>query len=348
MKKPTFALRLLLGIVSFVLCLCLFVSAIAAIVIADVRTVIDKDNLKKLVNDLMFSPMAARQIPASSPRLATLHHIRLSEPSSQNDEAAGLVVEFVYDFLREQMGEEFDLTYDHVNAFFEESTAKEFLSEKIAAVISDACTGESETSITNEEIADLIRENKDLVQEHFGITLTEEKMQNLTTWVEESGLTQKLSQEGIMTMLGTGAEEPAVTGVASIKHIYDAVTGSAKLHIPTAIEAARFVTSDAVLFSILGICALLIGLLVLTNMTRIHLGLINSGSTLLAAGGIMLIPAAFSSVIAGLLPGTAGKLVLYLLNATVPAGLVTLALAIILIAAGIVLRYVLPKRKTLA
>ena len=69
---------------------------------------------------------------------------------------------------------------------------------------------------------------------------------------------------------------------------------------------------------------------------------------LIFAGGIMLAPAALSSVLSGALPGTAGKLILHLLNATIPAALVTLGIAVALLAGGIVLRVLLPKRKALA
>lgn len=353
MKKPPLIIRFLLSVVSFVLCVCLFVAAIAAILIADVRALTGKETLQKLISDLMFTPMASRQIPAAAPQLFSLHQIRLnSEPVAETQDV-GPVVEWVYSFLQEQLGEEFDLTYDHVNAFFEESTAKDFLSEKIAAVISDTITGEQTTSITNEEIAALIAENKDLIEKHFGVAITEEQMQNLTNWVEETGLTQKLSQEGIATMLGSASEggsEPVCTGVASVKYVFDAIASGEKLHIPTTLAAARFIISDTVMYTILGICILLIGLLVAANLIQIHKGLISGGVTLLLAGVIMVIPALLSSTLvgAGFLPGALQKLVQHMLNTTMPAALVTLGAAVALLAGGITLACVLPKRKALA
>ena len=351
MKKPPFALRLLLGLISFVLCICLFVTAIAGIMLANVRSIVSKDTLQKLISDLMFKPVASHQVPAALPQLGSFHHIRLENaPDEFLAESAkpGLVVEWVYGFLQEQMGEEFDLTYEHINNFFEESTAKDFLSEKIAAVISDACTGEQTVSITSEEISGLIAENKELIEKHFGITLTEETLQNLDAWVEETGLVEQLSAEGIANMLGEiseGGMEPLHTGVDSLMYVMKAVTGDEKLHIPTVMEAARFMISDTVLFAVIGVAAALLALLVLVNLVQIHKGLIDGGITLIFAGGIMLAPAALSSVLSGALPGTAGKLMLHLLNATIPAALITLGIAVALLAGGIVLRVLLPKRK---
>lgn len=348
MKKPPAIVRFFLSIISFVLCVCLFVAAIGTIVIADVRALTGKDTLKDIISDMMFSPVASRQIPAAAPQLAGLHQIRMDENFTMSDAKPNAMVEWMYGFLSEALGAEANMTYEQVNAFFEASTAKDFLSEKVAGIISDIYTGEQTTTITAEELTALVAENRDLIQSQFGVTLTDEQLQGLTAWVEESGITQMFTQEGIAGLLGENMGEPLCTGVESLYYVFAAITGDAEMHLPTLLEAARFLASDTVMYGLLGLCAALLALLVLVNLVQIHVGLIDGGITLFFAGGLMLLPSVLSSfLVGGYLPTNYQSLLQHLLGATMPAAVVTVVAGVVLIAGGIVLRILLPKRRAL-
>lgn len=347
MKKPSAGVRFLLGFLSIVLCICLFFAVIATILILDVRTAAGKDNLQNIVSEILFAPVAARRIPArgmADPGAGSAirqNHIRLSPvqdaPTAQDPES--LISGWVKDVISSgQLGEDSTITYEQVMSFIEESTAKEFLSEKIASAVNDYYTGNSTTTITDEEIRDLIDENKDLIQKHFDVTLTDEHMGQMLEWVETSGVTQYVSAENINVLLGIDPNTPVPEGADSISAVMNGILNGGKgINVASVIAAVRYLTSDTALLIAIGVCLLLMGLLMLTNCTRIHLGLIYSSITILLAGCVMLIPFALSDLISSLIGVKYGPLIQQLLQSTGIVSGIILGIGIALLVTGIVI-----------
>lgn len=333
-RKPSLGVRFLLATISFVLSFCLFFTAMGAMFVLNARSFTDKDTLQNTITKI----------------------------AQDNTE---VLVEFVYSFLEEQLGEDSPVSVEQVEAFLAESTITDFLSEKIAAVVSSVYNGDNAPVITEEEVAEQLQENAALIEKHFEVTISEENIQEITNMVKESGVLDMLNPENILALLnqsesqipgndnisddilgdfaqsgGSSSSEAAAsdipTGFDSLEAIVNSVIGGEMPGIPLLLEAARFLTSDTILFGAIGISILLIALLIVVNIKQIHLGLIKSGIPVLIAGGLMLLPVALSSVISQTVDKTIGNLLLAFISATIPIGATAAGIGLALIIGGIV------------
>jgi len=343
-KKLPLGVRFLLGLISFLLCICLFVATVATILVMDLRAIVDKDNLQNMINEILFSPIASQQLPIRGMGIdVTLRQndIRLADVSQVQtpsvEEGVGMVVDLVYDLIQEQMGDELGVTYEQVASFFEESTAKEFVSDKLSSIIYDCYTGEITTTITPDEIQELIVENKSLLQEHFNLTISEEDLSSAVQWVQESGALDIITEENIENVLGISLDTPAPEGADSITNIIGSISNGEEVDVAAIMAAFRFITSDTALYALIGVCVALSLLLMLVNCTRVYLGFIDSGIAVILAGLIMMIPSAFADMLAELVGGPVGRVVQLFTQATGPVSTTAAGIGLALLVLGIVI-----------
>lgn len=341
-KRPHFLVRLLLALVSFVLSTCLFVTAMGAMFILNARSFTDKDTLQHTITQI----------------------------AKDNTE---IMVDLLHDFLSEQMPEDAPISKEQVDAFLAESTITDFIADKVATIVSSAYNGETAPIVTVEEVADQLQTNAELIEKHFEVTVSEENIQEVTGWVEESGILDLFNAENLQNLLnqgsgqimpdgfvngdmfenfgqssgGSGSEDAQVpeaapetaavpTGFDSLQAIVTTVESGNLPSFSLLLEAARFLTSDTALFTVIGVSVLLIALLILVNIAQVHLGLIKSGIPVLIAGGIVLLPVILGSVITQSVDATVGRLVTSFFSATIPIGATTIAIGLALIIGGIV------------
>ena len=143
-KLPT-GVRVLLGFLSVILCILLFLSTLVTIIVADVRLVTSKDGLQTIITQALFpTPAPVRPIGALAAGVPVL-----SPVSGTGNEAQGAIVDAIYGMLSEQFGEELPISQEQVEQFLSDSTLPEFVSEKVAGIVNDIYTGKSTTTITN-------------------------------------------------------------------------------------------------------------------------------------------------------------------------------------------------------
>ncbi len=327
-QKPSLGVRFLLATISFVLSFCLFFTAMGAMFILNVRTFTSKNTLQNTINHVV----------------------------EENTEA---IVDLAYNFLNEQLGEENPVSREQVAAFLVESSVMDFLAEKVAAAVDAVYNGSSAPIITSEEVTELVQENAALIEKHFEVSVSEDNLQDMTDWVEESGILDMLTPEYLQSLLSgeasrlpgnpdddivgdfgqggsSSSNAPASAGIDSINAILDTVQGGQLPSLPQLLEGARFLTSDTILYTVIGIAVFLVALLIVVNMKQIHLGLIKSGIPVLIAGGLMLLPVALSSVISQAVDKTVGNLLLSFISATIPIGATAAGIGLALIIGGIV------------
>jgi hypothetical protein len=240
-----------------------------------------------------------------------------------------MVVDFLFDMLQEQMGEEMPIDKESVEALLSESTVPEFLSEKMASIMSDVLTGEATTTITADEIVELVEENKTLIEDVIGMEITQEHLDAVTQWVEEADISNTV-QEVVKGNLGfkdnagaqpegddlgvvDGSQGSMLGGVLSGQTSLDSVMNG---DIQTLLALFREVTSTNVLLTVLGGCAVLILLLFLANYWKLHAALRGVGITSMIASLPFCIPTALVFAVPSLFEVPGLNIVVMLLRLT--------------------------------
>jgi len=266
-KKPPVVVRVLLGIVSVVLCIALFATMVAAMVIGDIRVLTNKDNLQTFFSQVLFAT-PKKNAPVILRQGVGVGGVRLEEPEAGLTDVQQMLVDYVYGMLEEQFGEEMPITEEKVEELLDQSTVPEFLSEKMAGIMSDVLTGEVTTTITPEEVVELLEENEALIEDTFGVEITDEHKNTISAWVEEADIVGTVEQV-VKGNLGfkDPAMHPDVEGgegnIAGSDNI--SVDNILNGDISSLLALFREITSTTVLLSVLGVAAVIVLLLFLLN-----------------------------------------------------------------------------------
>ena len=334
-KKPPVAVRALLGIVSVLLCIVLFVSMLAAIVIADVRVLTNKDNLQTFISQVLFAT-PKKNAPVILRQGIGVGGVRLDEPEAGLPDTQQMIVDYVYGMLEEQFGEELPITEEKVEELLEQSTLPEFLSEKMASIVSDIYTGEVTTTITAEEVVELMEENAGLIKDTFGVEITQEQMDAVAGWVEEADIAGTV-QEVVKGNLGLKDPDnyppaPGDEGVGSTTTgrsqmqgniIEGLVAGDVTVEsvmnggIPTVLALIREATSVKMLLTFLGAAAVIVLLLFLLNYWKPYAAVRCVGITAMVAALPFVITSILVLAVPALLAEMALSIVAVLLKPTI-------------------------------
>lgn len=355
-KLPT-GVRVLLGFLSVILCILLFVSTLVTIIVADVRLVTSKDGLQTIITQALFPTSApVRPIGALAAGVPVL-----SPVSGTGNEAQGAIVDAIYGMLSEQFGEELPISQEQVEQFLSDSTLPEFVSEKVAGIVNDIYTGESTTTITKEEVMDLLTENADLIKENLGVELNTEAIEAVGKWVEENDVMSTV-QEEVSKLTGlkpSTSVKPDGTGKPSTGTTTDeevVLLGTTEMlqallsgdfsvaTIPNILNLVRTLTSVTALLICLGVCLLIIGLLMLTHWGRPFAAIRSVGIPVMIAGIVMSVPAILAVVMPSLFAGTVMVIAKQILAMTGYVGYGVAALGLAMIVVGAVLNSKMKKK----
>lgn len=282
MKRLSPGVRFLLGFITFLLCIVLFVTTVAGILVSNVAQVLSsQENLENLLRQVLFVDMhksislrnapigntpALRQAPVKN--LAP-SHLRLSE-----QQTASSMVDWIYEALAEDFGDELQVDLQTVKEFVERSTLDDFLVEKGAALINDVYTGESTVTLGADEIKEKIEENAALIEEYFGVPVDTQVITDVTTVIEENEYVARIEEEGIVNIIMNpqgsttpdGSENPNSVDTQQIQKT---------------IETVRTVVAMQTVMMVAGAVLLLILLILLVNIKQIWVGLNKAGVTLM-------------------------------------------------------------------
>ena len=355
-QLPT-GVRVLLGFLSVILCILLFVSTLVTIIVADVRLVTSKDGLQTIITQALF-PTSAPVRPIGA--LAAGGPV-LSPVSGTGNEAQGAIVDAIYGMLSEQFGEELPISQEQVEQLLTNSTLPEFVSEKVAGIVNDIYTGESTTTITKEEVMDLLTENANLIKENLGVELNTEAIEAVGKWVEENDVMSTVQEE--VSKL-TGLKPPAsvkpdgtgkpITGTTTDEEVV--LLGTTEMlqallsgdfsvaTIPNILNLVRTLTSVTALLICLGVCLLIIGLLMLTHWGRPFAAIRSVGIPVMIAGIVMSVPAILAVVMPSLFTGTVMVIAKQILAMTGYVGYGVAALGLAMIVVGAVLNSKMKKK----
>lgn len=349
MKRLSPGVRFLLGFITFLLCVALFVTTVAGIVVSNVVQILSsQENLENLLRQVLFvdmqHPVSTRNAPlGNAPALRQLPvktlapaDIRFSE-----QQTATSMVEWIYEALAEDFGDELQVDLETVKEFVERSTLDDFLVEKGAGLINDVFTGESTVTLGADEIKAKIEENADLIEEYFGVPVDMQVVQDVTTIIEENEYVERIEEEGIVNIIlnpqgsSSGGADSDTDGMENPDSIDTQ-------QIQQAIETARMVLSAQTVLICVGAIVLLLVLILVVNMKQIWVGMNKAGITLMLAAlpfvavtvAVWAIPVGFSTQLG--VPAMAEVLVREIVNINSVICIGVCAFGLALLIAGIV------------
>lgn len=200
-KKPPALIRLVMQIVSLLMCLTLIASLITTVLLADIRSLTSSGGIEKIITAL-FTPESSMQMPdptidpvANALPVHKLNSTTGTEDGTQIPEDVEIpmdaltnsdaMAEFVTGFVESLLGEEAAADPENVSRFIEESTVMDFFAAKISSFVSDAFSGNQSATITAEEIMQLLDENQALLEDIFKIEITDEQKEQIGTQVND-------------------------------------------------------------------------------------------------------------------------------------------------------------------
>ena len=282
MKRLSPGVRFLLGFITFLLCIVLFVTTVAGILVSNVAQVLSsQENLENLLRQVLFVDMhksiSLRNAPiGNTPSLRQApvknlapSHLRLSE-----QQTATSMVDWIYEALAEDFGDELQVDLETVKEFVERSTLDDFLVEKGAALINDVYTGENTVTLGADEIKEKIEENAALIEEYFGVPVDTQVITDVTTVIEKNEYVTRIEEEGIVNIIMNPQGSTTPDGNENPNSVDTQ-------QIQKTIETVRTVVAMQTVMMVAGAVLLLILLILLVNIKQIWVGLNKAGVTLM-------------------------------------------------------------------
>lgn len=349
-NTPSTAVRVLLVLLSILLCICLFASLVATALLIDARMLTDKNGFEAIINS-MITPHSH---PHARPVTGAAGGLRLAEDATDN-----ALVSFLFDALKSQYGEELPVTEEQMQTILEKSTVKDFLADKTASYMSDFVNGTKNTTITSEELQTLIEENKALIEDTFDVEITPDIQSAITSAVEDMDIGNVIENEVLgnladLTIPGAKPLFPQLHPETDGNNATGDVTNSAlngEYTLTDLMADIRILTSTPVLICAIALCVTLIVALFFTNRMRLAGTLTCVGIPALLAGILLMIPTALLGSLPQLLPAdlaAVGSAVAAMSKVIAPVHYILAIAGLVLIVAAIVVKSISSKRAAAA
>ena len=198
-RKPrSVPMKILMGFIAFILCIVMFAVSLVGVAILDIRAVVSRNGISQIVSMLISGqPSSAPFRPALAAGVGRNMGFVQGDTSAGND-MNGMLVDWAYEMIKDKFGDQLPVSRDQVQTFVEESTVKDFVADKVAGLVEDFYSGENTTTITVDEITQLIEENKDVIKEQFGVTITQKDLEQVDQMLEQSQMLEPIEEQGLM------------------------------------------------------------------------------------------------------------------------------------------------------
>lgn len=285
MRKLSLPVRILLAFISFLLGVALFASVVVTALIADIQIVTSADTIQSLVQELISAPAHIRanapMLPGEgsvriAPRVRTYQRIYRSEAENVADDLTKQLIDMFYDQVAEQMGEEFPVSKEEFTQMIQDSTVKDYISEKTAGLLTDYFNDTITTTFEPEEIVELIEENSALIETITGQPIPEDIAEQVGKVFDENEIIQKVEVEGLAGFIN----DPEL----NIPVLNDIVGGKESVNIRSIMNTIRAFASRQNLIMGIVICVVLIAAILLVNAAQLPKGLRRAGYPLMIAG----------------------------------------------------------------
>lgn len=376
-KKLSFGARFGLTVASGFLGILLFFSVVATALIADVQIVTSQDGLSGIIRTMMSAPANVRpQAPANisgeglrvAPRLNRMNQmVRFEEadPSEEDDaaDAAGdvaadlteQVIGLFYEAMGGMFGEDMEFTQEEFTQMVNESTVKDYIADKTAALITDYLNDEITTKFEVQEVVDLIHENSELIESITGQPIPDDIAETIGKAFDENEIIVKVEAEGLagfMEMMGGGENTEGGDAIGGSNAVLDMLST-----VKEGYAAVSTIASTQNIVIGIVVCLVLMAAIVLINNQQLGKGLRRAGYPLVIAGSAVVLnilaitqPELFTiNAGAGETASAAGNMVLklarHILTETATPNIVVFSTGAVLVIGGIVLGILLRPKK---
>lgn len=293
-KSPSTGVKVLLVLLSILLCACLLVSLTATALVLDLRLLTSKGSFEKIVTSVLKAPAQQRHLPLT----AAMGGLRRSEAGT-GSQTSDALVSWVFDALKDQYGDELTITEEQMTIFLEESTVKDFLVDKTASYMSDFVNGTNNTTVTAEEVEQLIEENSALIERAFGVAVTPDIQDTIAGFVKDMEIGEVIQKEvlgnledltipGYVPLFPQAKPDTGNNAAGGSDAANSALGGAAT--VSNLMADLRMLSSVPVLVGCIGVCLVLIVALFFTNRMRIPGTFVCTGIPAVIAGILLVIP----------------------------------------------------------
>lgn len=205
MKKS--ARNPLLRFVCFLLGIVMFLCAIYATTVLDLRMLVSKNGISQILRETLSSVVP-------SPIRLTLTAGDLPSASKDQSEQDSPLADWLYGQMQDIFDGNAPFTKDQVDQFVEESNLRDFIAENFSGAVDDFYAQQG-TVIEKEDVLQLINENAALLEQITGFVVTDEMKQQAIGMIEDSGMLEELAEKGlhgiILESMGE-ADDPSSDG----------------------------------------------------------------------------------------------------------------------------------------
>lgn len=256
--KPSFPIRLLMQLLSTVVCLILILCLLCTVLVIDGKVFLCSDSQEAIIRQLITdSP--------TQPQMATANIIRLSSARESGSLSPGALLgddaaltAYVQQMIEAYTDVQQPVTETQAQEFLAQSTIKDFISEKTNSYVSDIVTGEENTTITADEIMELVEENQALLEQTFQTTMTEESKQALREHMEQA-VDEADFGGAIREEINATLSQP--------------ILGTDGWTLSDMMFLLSYLTQNRILFACIGLCLVLMLLLLALNFYNLPMGL---------------------------------------------------------------------------
>lgn len=293
-KRPHMAIRAVFQFLSFVLCMVLMVTMVAAVALVDLRMLTSSNGLEAVIKAVfsgnshhtsVLPPEAPAKQAASGLAAVSLSDVEYEFNTDDipqdlltgdgSEESINDLVGWLYEELQDAVDVELEFTKEELQEFVDESTVTEYLAEKMAGFADDFINGTENTAITTEELMQLLEENEAILEQKLKIRLSEDDKKQLQEVFTEVVEEEKLNETIRETVNET---------------VNEVLQGTVGVDFAVVQAAIQQVTSDYVLYGVLGVCLALILLLCALNYYNVGAGFSWSAAAGILAGGLVCLP----------------------------------------------------------
>ncbi len=311
-RKPHILLRIPLQLLSFVLTFVLFAVVIAGVLLLDLRYLTSSGGIKQLIDTAISSFLENPSHVVPTPQRPVLTVTPMGDVTFPEGDFtvpgggeivipdgifgeggvnlgdipsdiitggdSGALVDWIYEKVEEQVGEELPFTKEEIGEFVEESTVSDYLSEKIADYADDFLNGTENAVITVDELMNLVEENEVLLKEKLNVELTPELKEQINVAVEKVVVEQDINSTIRDTVYTT------------VDEVLKETTGSMGVSMEMLQGYLKILNSDLLLYAVIGIAVFVLLLLCLLNFYNVPAGLTWASLPCINAGLILSAP----------------------------------------------------------
>ena len=287
-RKPHIAVRVVLQVLSFILCIALAGSVMVTVVLGDMNHLMSAGGIKQLINGLLMPYSAPQRV---SPVVGAAgaawdsyggfgaDDIPDDLFGGSSEESTENLVKWLYEKMQETSDKPLKFSEETLMEFVQESSISDYLAEKMADYTQDFINDTEKATISVDEIMDLLEENEELLEETFDVKLDSKLRNEIQTNVEKA-----IEENDMDTMIREqvfGAVEKAI----------DESLGGGNISWKNDIQpVVKLLCADTTLYTAIGICLVLLLLLCLLNFYNVPAGLTWAAVPTILVGLLMTLP----------------------------------------------------------